>query len=73
MRGREGTGLFSPDELNHLQVCFDDIIQRRRLVRPSEEADAVARALIEAFDRGVRDQTELIRLADIIETRGPQY
>lgn len=65
MKGREGTQVFSPEDLAVLQSCFDEIVRIRRLPRPSPEADSVAQALILAFKRGVTDKAELLRLADM--------
>jgi hypothetical protein len=63
MRNRRGVEAFSPDDLNNLQDCFDAILLASRLDRSSEEADEVAQALIVAYQNGLRDRNELIRIA----------
>lgn len=55
----------SPEEIDFLQECFDAILKARQLTKDSEPAGDVARALLLAFQRGVRSRQELIRLADI--------
>lgn len=69
MQGREGTQVFSPEDLDLLQSCFDHILLRRSLHRTSAEADAVAQALILAYQRGVTDYDDLLKLADIARDR----
>ncbi|MFI0847536.1 hypothetical protein [Mesorhizobium sp. IMUNJ 23232] len=65
MKGREGTSVFGPEDMDILQSCFDEIVRRRRLPRPGAESDAVAAALIEAYKRGVTAKKDLIALADL--------
>lgn len=57
--------MFEPAEIDDLQTCFDTILERRGVARSGDEAEAIARALILAYKRGVADRDELIRLADI--------
>ncbi len=56
--------MFEPAEIDDLQSCFDTILERRGVARSSEDAEAIAKALILAYKRGVVDRHELIRLAD---------
>jgi len=65
MRNVPGITMFEPAEIDDLQSCFDTILERRGVARSSVEAEAIARALILAYNRGVVDRHELIRLADI--------
>lgn len=65
MKGREGTSVFGPEDMEILQACFDEIVRRRSLPRPGAESDAVATALIEAYKRGVTSKADLIALADL--------
>lgn len=65
MKNREGAQFLGPEELNLLQECFDAILERRGLARGSEDADAIARTLLDSYARGVSDKQELIGLADI--------
>jgi hypothetical protein len=64
--------MFELAEIDDLQSCFDTILERRRVARSSDEAEAIARALILAYKRGVVDRQELIRLADIAVDERPQ-
>jgi hypothetical protein len=64
MRNVPGITMFEPAEIDDLQSCFDTILERRGVAR-SSVAEAIARALILAYKRGVVDRHELIRLADI--------
>jgi hypothetical protein len=65
--------MFELAEIDDLQSCFDTILERRRVARSSDEAEAIARALILAYKRGVVDRHELIRLADIaVEEKQPE-
>lgn len=57
--------MFEPAEIDDLQSCFDTILERRGVARSSEEALAIARALILAYQRGIVDRHELVRLADV--------
>lgn len=54
-----------PEALTLLQECFDTLLARNELNRDSEDANIIAAALFEAFNRGVTDKLELMRLADI--------
>lgn len=65
MRNVPGITVFEPAEIDDLQSCFDTILERRGVARSSEVADAIARALVLAYQRGVADRDELIRLADL--------
>lgn len=62
----EKSKLLEPAEIDDLQACFDAILERRGIARSSETAEAVAKALILAYQRGVVDRDELIRLADVV-------
>ncbi|MCB1465959.1 MAG: hypothetical protein KDK08_02125 [Rhizobiaceae bacterium] len=72
MRNVPGITMFELAEIDDLQSCFDTILERRRVARSSDEAEAIARALILAYKRGVVDRQELIRLADIAVDERPQ-
>ena len=65
MKHRERANSFNSEELTLLQACFDDILVRRGIDRKSQDADYIAGALFGAFERGVTEKHELIRLADI--------
>lgn len=65
MRNRADTQVFEPAEIDLLQACYDTIMARRQLAPDTATAEDIARALIIAYQRGVRDTRELIRLADI--------
>ncbi len=65
MHNVPGITMFEPAEIDDLQSCFDTILERHGVARSSDEAEAIARALILAYKRGVVDRHELIRLADI--------
>ena len=69
MRGRKEVEGFSPWDLNNLQECFETVLAARHLAKGSEEAENIASALIIAYQKGVRDRDELIRLADLRENR----
>ncbi len=71
MRNVPGITMFELAEIDDLQSCFDTILERRRVARSSDEAEAIARALILAYKRGVVDRHELIRLADIAVDEHP--
>ncbi|OAP35147.1 hypothetical protein AU381_25665 [Sinorhizobium glycinis] len=49
----------SPEELNDLQAVLEDVLQELKLSRESEEAEAVARRLIQLYESGVRDAASL--------------
>lgn len=65
MRNVPDITMLEPAEIADLQSCFDAILGRRRIARSSEEAGAIARGLMLAYQRGVVDRNELIRLADV--------
>ena len=44
-----------PDELDMIGKAFQDELQRRALSRKSEEAEALAAKLINAYQAGIRD------------------
>jgi hypothetical protein len=66
MRTRADKQALEPEEIAFLEVCYNAIIARRKLTPDTANAEDIARALIIAYQRGVRDQAELIRLADIV-------
>ncbi|THK37840.1 hypothetical protein EHS39_12385 [Ensifer sp. MPMI2T] len=49
----------SPEELNDLQAVLEDVLRELKLFRESEEAEAVARRLIQLYESGVRDAASL--------------
>lgn len=65
MRNVPGITAFEPAEIDDLQSCSGTILERRGVSRSSEVADAIARALVLAYQRGVADRNKLIRLADL--------
>lgn len=71
MQNVPGITMFEPAEIDDLQSCFDTILERRGVARSSDEAEAIARALILAYKRGVVDRQQLIRLADIAVDEHP--
>ncbi len=48
-----------PDELAMIGKAFHDELQRRALSRRSEEAEALAAKLINAYQAGIRDDLGL--------------
>jgi hypothetical protein len=54
-----------PEEVAFLQDCFDALQRKQKFPRDSADADAVATALVLAYQRGVRDQDDLLKLARI--------
>jgi len=63
MRSRAQLESLNPQDIEFLQDCFDTL-QRSQLFPPmSEDADVVARALISAYQRGIRDKDDLLKLA----------
>ena len=54
-----------PEELGLLQECFDRILKSRSLDRVGAYANAVATALFTAYERGITEKGQLIRLADL--------
>lgn len=65
MKNREGAQYLGPVDLALLQECFDALLVRHDLRRDSEDANIIAAALMKAYQRGVTDKRELMRLADI--------
>ena len=65
MRSRLDTQAMAPEEVAFLQDCFDALLRKQKFPRDSADADAVAAALVLAYQRGVRDQDDLLRLATI--------
>jgi hypothetical protein len=63
MRGRKEVEGLSPWDLDNLQECFDAVLAARHLTKGSAEAENIAFAMINAYQRGVRDRDELTRLA----------
>ncbi|WP_034885431.1 hypothetical protein [Ensifer aridi] len=45
----------SPEELNDLQAVLEDVLRELKLSRESDEAEAVAKRLIQLFESGMRD------------------
>ena len=65
MQARREAQAFQPDEVMLLQECYDVIVATHFLEPRSERSEEIASALILAFQRGVRDRDELIRLSDL--------
>lgn len=63
MRNREGAQYLGPEALALLQECFDTLMARKGLSRDSEDANIIASTLFAAFDRGITEKRELIRVA----------
>lgn len=62
MREHADTSILSSVDLDYLQECFDRVLTTFGLARHTPEGDAVAKALITAFQGGVDDKDELVRL-----------
>lgn len=54
-----------PDELEMIGKAFKDELERRALPRRSEEAEALATKLINAYQAGVRDDLGLSIVAGL--------
>ncbi|MDK1376493.1 MULTISPECIES: hypothetical protein [unclassified Sinorhizobium] len=54
-----------PDELEMIGKAFQDELQRRALSRKSEEAEALAAKLINAYQAGIRDDLGLSIVAGL--------
>lgn len=65
MKDRDVAQILGPEALALLQECFDLLLARHDLGRDSEDANIIAAALFKAYDRGITDRQELMRLADI--------
>ena len=65
MRSRLDNAFLTPEDINLLQDCFDSLLKAQEFARESEEANATAKALVLAFQRGVRGKADLLRLAQI--------
>lgn len=65
MKHLDGARFLGPDALALLQECFDKLIERNDLSRNSEDANLIAATLFQAYDRGITDKADLMRLADL--------
>ena len=65
MGTRRGSVALSPNEIDHLQQCFDRLLEKHKLPGTSGHADMIASSLFEAFRRGVTDEDELVKLAAV--------
>lgn len=54
-----------PDELDMIGKAFQDELQRRALSRKSDEAEALAAKLIDAYQAGIRDDLGLSIVAGL--------
>jgi hypothetical protein len=63
MKSRPDTHAMAPEEVALLQECFDTLQQTQRFDRKGPDADAVATALVLAYQRGIRDKDDLLKLA----------
>ncbi|ASY73450.1 hypothetical protein N181_24755 [Sinorhizobium fredii USDA 205] len=54
-----------PDELEMIGKAFEDELHRRALSRKSEEAEALAAKLINAYQAGIRDDLGLSIVAGL--------
>ncbi|MFK0277454.1 hypothetical protein ACIQUG_27510 [Ensifer sp. NPDC090286] len=61
-----------PHELTQLELVFRDVLRARGLSRQSEDAEVIARRLIEAYQSGVRESGALRRLAGASELLIPR-
>lgn len=54
------SSMFTSDDLNLLQKVFDRLCQERRLaLKDKDQRDQLAREVMEAFEDGFTDETEL--------------
>lgn len=54
------TSMFTSDDLNLLQKVFDRLCQERRLaLKDKDQRDQLAREVMEAFEGGFTEETEL--------------
>jgi hypothetical protein len=67
MKDRKEVEGFSPWDIDQLQECFDSILTAQRLAKGSEEAENMSSALIAAYQRGVRNRGELIRVVSTFQ------
>lgn len=65
MKGRKGSQFLGPTALAFLQECFEVLLVRHDLDRHSADADIIATALLEAYENGVTDKFELMRVVNI--------
>ena len=65
MKGRKGSQFLGPIALAFLQECFEVLLVRHDLDRHSADADIIATALLEAYENGVTDKFELMRVVNI--------
>ena len=63
MKTRADIHCFGSEEIDLLQDCFDTVQKLQKFPPGSDDAEAMARALIVAYQRGVRDRDDLLRLA----------
>jgi hypothetical protein len=61
-------GFFTPDDLHLLEVVYGLVLQRDSLSPDSPEAHVVARALIEAFQKGARNHATLLKAVELRAT-----
>jgi len=65
MRSRREAKFLTSDDLDLLQMCFDELLKRNSVTRDSQDAETMASAPFRAYGRGVTDKRELMRLADM--------
>lgn len=54
------TSMFTSDDLNLLQKVFDQLCRERRLaLKDKDQRDQLAREVMEAFEGGFTEETEL--------------
>jgi hypothetical protein len=63
MKRRPEAKSLNPEEIEFLQDCYNSLRQSLKFEPASEEGDAVARALILAYQRGIHDRANLLQLA----------
>ncbi|NLS17672.1 hypothetical protein HGP16_14010 [Rhizobium sp. P40RR-XXII] len=59
----------APAELNLCQRAFDAFLIERDARRDSEEAEAAAALIIELYQKGIRDEKQLLLLAKAADIR----
>lgn len=55
----------TPEEVDFLQKCYDELLSEHGIGKASDDGQAVAKALLAGYGRGVTGETELKRLAMI--------
>ncbi|WFP65691.1 MULTISPECIES: RNA-binding protein [unclassified Mesorhizobium] len=62
MASKRYSGIYMPADIDILQRVFDQLCKERRLaLKDSEQRERLAREVIDAFENGLTDETELWR------------